>query len=137
MKNLIHYGRNASMFSIHRKSLYQSTKGWLCPDRSCCNNVLISVEMVLTPEMIFLCFIPSRLWLENLEFELFGLFSRSSDLNTNSCGSGDFDQSCYICSTQNLSSRPIRRHHQYTTIRYFLNSTDTVTLCQGDISLSS
>ena len=31
------------------------------------------------------CFIPSRLWLEDLEFWLFGLFNRIFDLNTSSC----------------------------------------------------
>ena len=36
--------------------------------------------------MKFLCFIPSRLRLEDLEFGHYGLFSRISDLNTHSCG---------------------------------------------------
>ena len=46
------------VFSVHWKTLYQSTKGWPCPDRSRCNNVVISVETdfeFLTPEMKFLC----------------------------------------------------------------------------------
>ena len=34
VKNLIQYDSNESMFSVHLKSLYQSTKGWVCPDRS-------------------------------------------------------------------------------------------------------
>ena len=29
--------------------VYQSTKGWLCPDRSRCTNVLISVEADFDP----------------------------------------------------------------------------------------
>ena len=47
------------MFSVHCKSLfyislqwdglYQSTMGWLRPDRSQCNNVLISVETDFNP----------------------------------------------------------------------------------------
>ena len=51
VKNLIHYKRNASMFSVHWKSLYQATKGWLCPDQSRCNNVLISVETDFNPRI--------------------------------------------------------------------------------------
>ena len=49
VKNLIHYNRNASMFSVHLKSLYQSTKGWLCLDRSRYNDVLISGETDFNP----------------------------------------------------------------------------------------
>ena len=37
------------MFSIHQKILYQSTKGWICPDRSRCNYVLISFETDFVP----------------------------------------------------------------------------------------
>ena len=35
--------------SLQRDVFYQSTKGWLCPDRSRCNNVLISVETEFNP----------------------------------------------------------------------------------------
>ena len=35
--------------------------------------------------MKFLCFIPSRLWLKDFEFWLFGPSSHISDSNTNSC----------------------------------------------------
>ena len=73
MKNLIHYNRNASMFSVHLKSLYQSTKIWLCPDRSPCNNVLISVETDFDPRndiSVFHSFLPC------LELGLFRLLSR-------------------------------------------------------------
>ena len=62
VKNLIHYNRNASMFSVHWKSLYQSTKIWLCPDWSPCNNVLISVETDFDPRneiSVFHTFLPS------------------------------------------------------------------------------
>ena len=33
----------------------------------------------------FLCFIPSSLWLEDLEFGHFGLHSHFSDINAKSC----------------------------------------------------
>ena len=66
--------------------LYQSTKGWPCLDQSRYTNVSISVETDFDPpEIKFLCFIPLRLRLEDLEFGLFGLFNHISDINTNSC----------------------------------------------------
>ena len=71
------------MLSVHCNSLYQSTKGWLCPDRSGCNNVSISVETDFVPGneisvFHFLLAFGSK----TSEFWLFGLFNLISDLNT-------------------------------------------------------
>ena len=44
-----------------------------------------SESLVHTVERSLWCFIHSRLWLEDLEFWLFGLFNRIFDLNTSSC----------------------------------------------------
>ena len=83
MKHLIHNDRNASMLSVHCNSLYQSTKGWLCPDYSCCNNVLISVETDFVPGneisvFHFLLAFGSK----TSEFGFSGFFNLISDLNT-------------------------------------------------------
>ena len=56
------------------KSLYQSTKGWLCPNSSRCNNVLIGIETDFDPGneiSVFLSFSPSARRPRILAFQAF------------------------------------------------------------------
>ena len=64
-----------------KRGLYQSTKEWVCPNRSC-YNVLISVKTDFDPGKRNFCVSFLLAFGLDLEFWLFGLFNRISDLNT-------------------------------------------------------
>ena len=116
----MHYDRNASMFSVHCKILYQSTKGWLCPDRSRCNNVLISVETDFDPGNEISVSLLFAFGSKTSNFSFSGFFNRIFDLNTRSC---DFflmisgGKTNYVCSDYTVHLSRLVRTYEFRIFR--------------------